>query len=64
MYRTRSPFDLLHGTPAGLAVLPAYETAVDRVAALKKAALLAVLRSRRCTSRSQRTNPTGGSKHG
>ena len=61
MYRIRNPFELLHGTPTGMAILPAYETELERLAALKKAAVLAVLRAR--TTRSQRTNPTGGS-HG
>ncbi len=62
MYRIRNPFELLHGAPTGMAILPAYETTVERLAALKQATVLAVLRSR--TTRSQRTNTTGESKHG
>ena len=62
---TRSPLNLLHGTPTGLAILPEYggEPTLERLAALKKAALLAVLRSRRRTLTS-RSKQTGGPKHG
>ena len=42
----RSPFDLLHGAPPGLAVLPEYEAAVERVIAIKRAAFLALIRKR------------------
>ena len=38
----RSPFDLLHGAPPGLAVLPEYETTVERVTSIKRAAFLAI----------------------
>ena len=44
----RSPFDLLHGAPPGLAVLPDGESeiALTRVTALKRAAFLAQIRKR------------------
>ena len=44
----RSPFDLLHGAPPGLAVLADGETeiALTRVTAIKRAAFLALLRKR------------------
>ena len=68
MYRTRSPFDLLHGTPPSLAILPDHgdEMAFERLAALKKAAAIVLLRSRRRTpgSRSQKATTTGGSDNG
>ena len=66
MYRIRNPFELLHGTPPGLAILPddGSEPTLERLAALKKAAALVVLRSRRQTSRSQQATTTGGSDNG
>ena len=44
----RSPFDLLHGAPPGLAVLPdgATEIALARVTAIKRAVFLARIRKR------------------
>ena len=42
----RSRFDLLHGVPPGLAVLPEYETTVEGVTAIKRAAFLARIRKR------------------
>ncbi len=65
MFQTKSPFDLLHGTPPGLAVLPDHgtETTFERLAALKRAAVLAVLRSRRRTLTTQ-SKKTGGRKNG
>ena len=42
----KSPFDLLHGGPPGLAVLPGYETTVERVTSIKRAAFLALIRKR------------------
>ena len=44
----RSPFDLLHGAPPGLAVLPDGESeiALARVTAIKRAAFLALVRKR------------------
>ena len=44
----RSPFDLLHGAPPGLAVLPDGESeiALARVTAIKRAAFLARIRRR------------------
>ena len=46
MSQIRSPFNLLHGAPPGLAVLPEYETTVERVIAIKRAAFLALIRKR------------------
>ena len=42
----RSPFDLLHGAPPGLAVLPEYEATVERATTIKRAAFLALIRKR------------------
>ena len=48
MSQIRSPFDLLHGAPPGLAVLPdgVTEFALARVTTIKRAAFLALIRKR------------------
>ncbi len=65
MFQTRSPLNLLHGTPTGLAVLPDGESeiALPRLAAIKRAAIVAAIRKRIRALNSQ-SEQTGGRKNG
>ena len=61
----RSPFDLLHGAPPGLAVLADGESeiALAHVTAIKRAAFLARIR-KRLRIRNPQSKKTGGPKNG
>ena len=46
MFQTKSPLNLMHGTPPGVAILPEHGIALERVTATKRAAILALIRKR------------------
>ena len=47
MFQARNTLNMIYDTPPGLAVLPEYETTVERATAIKRAAFLALIRKRR-----------------